>query len=122
MRLHEHGIEALTANKQVIDLAKWGISDEQIRGACEIAKKRNALSFGYVYGVLKNEHERNNKPPPMPEPVEIDVPVRAKEEWERQGFASQADYEACDHAFTKAKFRNTRLTWVEHKEQWKGVM
>lgn len=119
MRLQENGVRVMAASQQVKDLAEWGVTDEQITGACDIAKERNGFAaFGYVYGILKNERERQiKKPVPVAEEVKPE-PVKAKEEWERQGFASQADYDACDHAYNMARFKQARLSWVDFRRNW----
>lgn len=118
MRLQELGLSVMSTRQEVRDLADWGVSDEQLRGACGIAKERGKFSFGYVYSILKNEREQKaQKPTPVVEEVKPE-PVKAKEEWERQGFANQADYDACDHAYNMARFKNGRLSWVDFRRNW----
>lgn len=121
MRLQELGLSVMSTRQEVRDLANWGVSDEQLRGACDIAKERGKFSFGYAYSILRNEREQMEQKP-LPEPVAIDVPVRPKEEWEKQGFANQADYERCQFAFDQARLKGRSLKWAEHKQQWMGVV
>lgn len=118
MRLQELGLAVMSSRLEVRELADWGVSDEQLRGACDIAKERGKFSFGYVYSILKNEREQKaQKPAPVVEEVKPE-PVKAKEEWERQGFANQADYDACDHAYNMARFKNGKLSWVDFRRNW----
>lgn len=125
MRLQENGVRVMAASQQVKDLAEWGITDEQITGACDIAKERNGFAtFGYVYGILKNERERNNRAPVVSsggnEPSsggKAIAPV-VKEDWERLGFANQADYERWQFAYDKDRRSGRRITEAEHRRNW----
>lgn len=116
MRLAELDLAVMPTRQEVRDLAEWGVSDEQLMGACDIAKERGKFSFGYVYSILKNEREQKAQKPP--EPVVAEVPVRPKEDWERLGFANQADYEAWQFAYDKDRRSGRRITEAEHRRNW----
>lgn len=130
MRLAELDLAVMPTRQEVRDLAEWGVSDEQLMGACDIAKERGKFSFGYVYSILKNERETNimraamRQMPPAgytvdsPGDIRTGPPVRAKEEWERQGFANQADYEAWQFAYDKDRRSGRRITEAEHRRNW----
>lgn len=128
MRLKDRRCEGLKPyDTRLGDLASWGVSDEQLNGACDMSKESTGrVSFGYVFAILRNEYERKA---PVASSGGNDIssggkaaaPV-VKEEWERQGFASQKDYEACEFAFTKERFRNSRASWVEFRANWTGVV
>lgn len=122
MRLHEQNCSGLKPyDTRLGELANWGITDEQINGACDMSKESTGrVSFGYVFAILRNEHERGNKPAPSLEPAVIDVPVRAKEDWERLGFVSQADYEAWQWSFDQAYRKGSRISEAESRRLWQA--
>lgn len=123
MRLHEYGIRISPADKRLFELVEYGVTDEQIRGACDIAKESTgSAGFGYVIAILRNERARQAAPAKPPEPAAIDVPVRPKEDWERLGFASQADYEAWQFAHDQEYRRGRRISEAESRNLWLGVV
>lgn len=122
MRLQEQKCSGVRPyDPKLADLANWGITDEQINGACDMSKESTGrVSFGYVFAILRNEHERGNKPAPSLESAAIDVPVRAKEDWERLGFANQADYERWQWSYDQERLKGRRTTQAESIKMWLG--
>lgn len=121
MRLQEYGIRISPADKRLFELVEYGVTDEQIRGACDIAKESTgSVNLGYVMAILRNERARQVAPAKPPEPVAIDVPVRAKEDWERLGFVSQADYEKWQWSFDQAYRKGSRISEAESRRLWQA--
>lgn len=124
MRLQEHNCGGVKPyDPKLGELAAWGVTDEQLTGACDMSKESTGrVSFGYVFAILRNEHERGNRPAPSLEPAVIDVPVRAKEDWERLGFANQADYERWQWSYDQERLKGRRTTQAESIKMWLGVV
>lgn len=124
MRLQERGLSVMSTRQEIRDLVEWGVSDEQLMGACDIAKERGKFSFGYVYSILKNEREQKaqkllqEKWMTPAEAAEKGWMPKPKEDWERLGFANQADYEAWQFAYDKDRRSGRRITEAEHRRNW----
>lgn len=125
MRLHEYGIRISPADKRLFELIEYGVTDEQIRGACDIAKESTGgTNFGYVLAILRNERQR--KAPVVGSGVneqssggKAAAPV-VKEDWERLGFVSQADYEKWQWSFDQAYRKGSRISEAESRRLWQA--
>lgn len=125
MRLQENGVRVSPADSRIMELVEYGVSDEQIRGACDIAKESTGqASLGYVLAILRNERQRQKKAPGVSsggnEPSsggKAEAPV-AREDWERLGFANQADYERWQFAFDQERRRGVKITAAESRKRW----
>lgn len=129
MRLHECGIRISPADKRLFELVEYGVTDEQIRGACDIAKESTgSINLGYVIAILRNERERGIKyvtgTPKAVHDTGAEAPafvLKPKEDWERLGFVSQADYEAWQFAHDQEYRRGRRISQAESIRMWMGV-
>lgn len=119
MRLQERGIRIAPSDRRIIELVEYGVTDEQISGACDMAKESiGTANLGYVLGILRNERMRPAKYVETPKIAEPAPEVKAREDWERLGFASQKDYEAWQFSYDCDKRKGRKITEAEHRHNW----
>lgn len=119
MRLGECGVSVMATDQRIMELVEYGVTDEQLRGACDMAKERiGQPNFGYVLSILRNERQRKEKAlEKAPEPQKAE-PVVALEDWQRLGFANQADYECWQFSYDMERRKGRKITEAESRKAW----
>lgn len=118
-----HEIAALFAKYQIacISTDQWTLwlaeccNDEQIHAMIhELSKTGKRLSVAFVAGALRHRMSSHGEPKKMP--TEAEQPAEpATPDWQKQGFASEQQYEQCDWAYTQS---GRKQKWAQFKSEW----
>lgn len=125
MRLQSYGIRVMPADKRLFELVEYGVTDEQITGACDMAKESiGSANLGYVLAILRNERKRKEKAPVVSSGVNEpnsggkQVAPVVREDWERLGFANQQDYERWQWSYDQERRKGRKITEAESRKAW----